>query len=264
MGIALLLLWILLPVFVKSLLYRGMDLFYAPVETMAAKGGEMQDYWALRLQSKNKLIEDYRDLSRKQSHDRMKLNQMMSINLYVNRLEHLLSMSPVRDYQPVYARVIRRDTNAWFETIEIDKGELDGVRKGQAVVFLEGLVGRISEVRSHAATVTLVSSPLFRITVNTPNDDRPISFSGNGQLIWEPPTASARHIPQDVVADADSPTQLFTSGLGGGLPAGIPVGELISVEAELEGLFKKGEVRLSDGLNSLREVAVLIPLEKGN
>ena len=264
MGIGLLLLWILLPVFVKNLLYRGMDLFHAPVETLAAKGGELQDYWALRLRSKNEWIEAYRELSRKQSHDRMKLNQMMSINLYVNRLEHLLAMNPVRDYQPVYARVIRRDTNAWFEVIVIDKGDLDGVRKGQAVVFLEGLVGRVSEVRSQTATVTLVSSPLFRITVNTPHDDRPISFSGNGQLVWEPPTASAHHIPQDVEADEDNPLQLFTSGLGGGLPAGICVGELISVEPELEGLFKKGEVRLSEGLNSLREVAVLIPLEQGN
>ena len=264
MGVGLTLLWILLPVFVKSLLYRGMDLFYAPVESLAAKGGELQDYWALRLQSKNRIIEEYRDLSRKQSRDRMKLNQLSSINHYVNRLERLLAMNPVRDFQPVYARVIRRDTNAWFETIVIDKGSGNGLQEGQAVVYVEGLVGRVSEVKRGTATVTLVSSPLFRITVNTANDDRPVSLGGKGQLAWQRPLASARHIPQDITADPENPLQLFTSGLGGGMPAGIPVGELISVEPELEGLFKKGEVRLSDGLNSLREVAVLIPLELGN
>lgn len=263
-GMGLLLLWILLPVFVKSLLYRGIDLFYAPVELLASKGGEIQDYWALRLRSRNQLIEDYRDLSRKQSHDRMKLNQLNSINLYVNRLERLLSMSPVRDHQAAYARVIRRDANAWFETIVIDKGQRDGVQTGQAVVFVHGLVGRVSEVRNTVAHVTLVSSPLFRITVNTPNDDRPISLNGRGQLAWETLAATAHHIPQDIVAGEENPLQLFTSGLGGGLPAGILVGDLISVEPELEGLFKKGEVRLSKELNFLREVAVLIPLDLGN
>jgi cell shape-determining protein MreC len=263
-GVGLLLLWILLPVFVKSVLYRGIDLFYAPVESLASKGGQMQDYWALRLQSKNRLIEAYRDLSRKQAHDRMKLNQLNSINLYVNRLERLLSMSPIRDHQATYARVIRRDTNAWFESIVIDKGKRDGVQTGQAVVFINGLAGRVGEVRDRVAHVTLESSPLFRITVNTPNDDRPISLSGKGQLAWAPLTATAHHIPQDIVADEENPLQLFTSGLGGGLPAGILVGELVSVEPELEGLFKKGDVRLSEELNSLREVAVLIPLSLGN
>lgn len=256
--------WVILPVFLKSFLYRGVDLFHAPIESFASKWGETQDYWALRLRSKNQLIEDYRALSRQQSHDRMQFNQLNSISSYVDRLERLLSMSPKRDYRAEYARVIRRDVNTWLESIKIDKGRKDGIELNQAVVFVDGLVGRVSEVKQTVATVTLISSPAFRITVNSPNDDRSIAFSGRGQNMWQSPKAAAHHIPQDIDVNETHPLELYTSGLGGAMPAGIFVGELVLVEPELEGLFQKGEIRLSKALRSLREVAVLIPLELGD
>jgi cell shape-determining protein MreC len=62
---------------------------------------------------------------------------------------------------------------------------------------------------------------------------------------------------------ASQPLPLYTSGLGEGLPEGLYVGELVSVETEMEGLFQRGTVRLQESLRHAREVVVLIPLDSG-
>lgn len=264
LGLTIALLWIVLPVFAKNVLYRTMDVLHAPLQTGAAKAGEIQDNWAMRLNSKNRLIEENRRLGRELARARMELNQKESDDHYVNRLERLLSLDPVLDHHLEYARIIRRDVNAWFEMLVLDKGSRHGLEVGQAVVSEEGLVGRVSEVGPFHSKVSLISSPGFRVTVNAPNDDRPIAYSGAGQLMWEPLRARVQHVPQDLVPTEQDAIPLYTSGLGEGLPEGLFVGELVGVEPELEGLFQKGEVRLRNSLRSLREVAILIPLEQSN
>ena len=264
LGLTLALLWLVLPVFAKHVLYRTMEVLHAPIQTTAAKAGEIQDNWAMRLNSKNRLVDENRRLGRELARARLELNQKASTDHYVNRLERLLSLEPTRDHHPEYARIIRRDVNAWFEMVVLDKGSLHGVEIGQAVISGEGLVGRISEVGPIHSKVSLVSSPGFRVTVNAPNDDRPIAFSGAGQLLWEPLRARVQHVPQDISPTDGEVIPLYTSGLGEGLPEGLYVGDLMTVEPELEGLFQKGEVRLRDSLRSLREVAILIPLKQTN
>ena len=196
------------------------------------------------------------------SRAKMEISKVQSTRHYVDRLERLLSLEPIEDHRVEYARILRRDVNAWFEVMLLDKGSKHGVLKGMAVVSADGLVGRISDVGILHSKVTLISSPAFRVTVNTPNDDRPIAYGGKGQRMWDALSAEVHHVPQDISASSDQPIALYTSGLGEGLPQGLFVGNLVSVKAELEGLFQKGDVELVDSLRSLREVAILIPLER--
>jgi rod shape-determining protein MreC len=253
--------WILLPVYAKHLLYRNTQAFQAPVLHFFARGGEVQDYWALRLHSKQELIKALRAQGRSQSYYRFKLQQVGDQEHYIDRLERLLAMPPAVESRTLHARIVRRDVNAWFEQFEINRGSRDGVRVGQAVVSYFGLVGRVIEVRSDEAIVMLITSPRFRITVNTLNDARPITFAGNSQVAAAPLDAIVHSIPRDVRIEYDQKTPVFTSGLGGHVPSGIQVGYLVATEPETEGLFLKGKVNLDEGLRSLREVAVLIPLQ---
>ena len=259
-----LLAWILAPVFVKSILYHGMELFHAPELTVAGTVGELQDYAALRLHSKNRLIDANRRLSRELARARLEQGQSHATRHYLNRLERLLSLEPVVDFRSEYARIVRREVSAWFEGFVLDKGHRHGVTPGLAVVSGDGLVGRVSEVSEGHCRVLLVSSPSFRVTVHTANDVRPIAFTGAGQRAWDSLEGKVQHVPQDVVADAQQRRPLYTSGLGDGLPEGLYLGDLVSVEPEMEGLFQRGEVQLPGSLRSLREVAILIPLEQRN
>ncbi len=261
LGVLLLLGWFLLPVVIKTFIYRGTEVFLAPVDVVANKVGEAQDYMALRLKGKNQLLRDVRQLSRRNSLAQNKLHQQENQEHYVDRMERLLAFEPVRDYEFAYARVSQRLVSGWFDSLVIDKGSRHGLKEEMAVVYAEGLVGKISKVEGSKSTVTLVSSPSFRITVNPAIDTRPIAYQGMGQTPWSPLLASVEHIPSDLLPNDENPITLYTTGLSGSLPAGLKVGILESVEPEMEGLFNKGKVRLDEGLRSLREVAVLIPLE---
>lgn len=67
--------------------------------------------------------------------------------------EHGLS-----DNAPVRARVIGKDPNLWFDQVIIDKGSGSGIALNQAVINGQGLVGRVTEVTSGNAIVTLITN----------------------------------------------------------------------------------------------------------
>lgn len=62
-----------------------------------------------------------------------------------------------RDVNLVTARVVARSTTAWYSTVTIDVGSDDGVSQYDAVVNGDGLVGRVTSVRSTAAQVMLIT-----------------------------------------------------------------------------------------------------------
>jgi rod shape-determining protein MreC len=262
--VALGLCWVILPVYLKYWFYRGAGFFQAPVERGAAAVGELQDYWALGMGSKLELITRLRELERSESSYRFRLQERAHLEHYADRLERLLSLEPCPDHRLLHARVIRRDVNVWMEQVDLDRGLEDGVVAGLAVVTRFGLVGRVEQVRQRACTVRLMSSPAFRITVNALHDDRPMALQGMGQLVGQPIEADLRHVPQDLDCEQAHPIALYTTGLGGSIPANLLVGELIEVESEAQGLFQRGRVRLDEGLRSMREVAILIPLKQAN
>jgi rod shape-determining protein MreC len=55
------------------------------------------------------------------------------------------------------SRVIARSTSAWVSTVTIDLGSDDGVKLYDAVVNAQGLVGRVSAVRTHDSSVQLIT-----------------------------------------------------------------------------------------------------------
>ncbi len=251
--------WLVAPVAVKSIVYRGVNVFHAPIQTGFAKIGEIQDYWALRLNAKNDLIEENRALARENALLQTQLNRAQTALNYTNRLERLLMLEPIEGYDMVYARVIRREVSVWFEYLEIDVGRQQGIQAGDAVIFIEGVVGRVSDVQLGISRVLLISSPQFRITLNTINDARPITYLGAGQRAFVALAGELRHIPQDVQILNDKAIPTYTSGLGGAFPPGIYAGEIIQLEPDVEGLFQGGKLKLNDELRYVREVAVLIP-----
>lgn len=252
-------LWAVAPVPLRNLVYHGYERFRAPVDTLAADLGQVQDYGALRHTDTNRLIEEGRALSRENARLRIELDSLEHITRYLENLETLMSMEKPPGYRPEYVRVIRRDLSSWFETIRLDKGSAHGIKPGHAVVFGGGAVGRVREVSKHTCVADLITSPGFRLTIQTVGDDRPITFQGSGQEPGSALTAEINHIPLDVRLHRQSPIPLYTTGLGGPFPRGILIGYLVHLENQSDGLFQKGKVRLDPGIRSVREACVLVP-----
>ncbi|MAL78154.1 MAG: rod shape-determining protein MreC [Sneathiella sp.] len=123
---------------------------------------------------------------------------------------------------PITARVIGDSGGPFVRTLLLNAGQRDGVRVGQAVVAPLGLIGRIAEVGDRSARVLLITDINSRIPVVLEKSRQKGILVGDNStlpLLEFLPTTST-------VAPGD---RLVTSGDGGMLPAGRPIGFVSSV-----------------------------------
>ncbi len=73
------------------------------------------------------------------------------------QLNALKDWQAANSYPAVFARVVGRDANQWFNTVTIDHGALSGIAKDQPVVTADGLVGRVILAMPRASMVLLVT-----------------------------------------------------------------------------------------------------------
>ncbi len=230
----------------------------APAMSSASYLRDIQDYWALRTRGKTELIEGIRDLSRLNSAYELRLNETEMLRREVAQLEELLDVPSFPEHRYEIARVARRDMSAWWQQIFIRKGAADGIPVGAPVVFSGGVVGRVREVYANMSVVDLLSSEQVRLAAVIEGDNRPVSYQGG----INPPLKTARgtveFVPPDIAANQRK--RLLTSGVGGVFPPGLVIGEIVSLDPTSDGLFQSGQVLLDSRLNSVREVAVLVPV----
>lgn len=116
--------------------------------------------------------------------------------------------------QPV--RVIARSPNRALDSVTVDRGSLDGIELGQAVLSRGHLAGIVDEVSQYQARVLLLTNSSLLIPVLF-QDSRAQGLlrSGLGGLVVSEIPSSAQIQPGEVV---------LTSDLEGVVPRGIPVG----------------------------------------
>lgn len=254
------LVWILLPVVVKSFLRASFFELQAPIHATASYARDLQEYWAERAHSKHDLIQAGRELRHVYAGYEFQAQQAEALHAEIGRLEQLLRLPSNPHYRFEPARVARRDFSGWWQQLVIRKGADFGIPVGAPVVYSGGVAGRVREVHAYTAVVDLVTSPSVRLAANIEDDSRPVSYQGG----LNPPLAPARGIvefvPPDFFTSAANPKRLVTSGLGGMFPPGLTIGYITRLEASTDGLFKSGEVSLDPRLSELAEVTVLVPL----
>lgn len=256
----LILAWMIVPTVVKRFTRLGFYELQAPVDVAASYVRDLQDYWSLRTRSKNDLIAAYRDLGGLTAKYAHAAEENAALRQEIRRLETLLRLPSFSNYRSEPARVVRRDFSGWWQRLIIRKGRNAGIPVGAPVIFIGGVVGRVSEVHAYTAVVDLITSPQVRLAASFEDDDRPVSFQGGINAPFTAPQGTVEFVPLDVFASLAAPRALYTSGLGGVFPRGLKLGEVVQLEPSTDGLFKTGRVSLDPRLNQLTEVTVLVPL----
>lgn len=168
------------------------------------------------------------------------------------RLADLLNYtSSVQDQDFLAADVINNaDPNAPLQTIVINRGTRDGVAVGMPVITRQGLVGRILDVTADASRVLLITDQNSSISARL-QTSRALG-SVRGLLAG---TLRMEFIPiGDVVQEGDL---VLTSGLGGGFPADIVIGQVTSVRSFEFDLYQTTEVRSLVNFDTLEIVLVI-------
>lgn len=166
------------------------------------------------------------------------------------RLQGLLDLKDKYDLSGTAARVIGRSSQAWSQTVTIDKGTTSGVDSGQTVVGSSGVVGQVVSASSNSATVRLLSDPSSGAAakVQSSRDEGIVRGSLSGVLYLEDLEADAKVQAGDVI---------ITSGLGGSYASGLIIGTVVSVETTQGGSTHRAVVAPSDEISSLEEVFVV-------
>ncbi len=123
----------------------------------------------------------------------------------------------------VSARVIADGRGPFVKSVLVNTGRGDGVEKGQAAATALGLVGRVSQSGARSARILMITDLNSRIPVLVEESRARAILAGDNserpQLVFLPDGARVS-VGQRVV----------TSGHGGALPYGIPVGVVSAVD----------------------------------
>ncbi|MEH6497247.1 MAG: rod shape-determining protein MreC [Pseudomonas marincola] len=123
---------------------------------------------------------------------------------------------------PITARVIGDSGGPFVRTLLLGAGALDGVRTGQAAVGPHGVLGRVVEVGHQSARVLLLTDLNSRIPVK-------LEKSRNKGILVGDNSSSPKLEFLPTNAQVSAGDRVVTSGDGGMLPAGWPIGIVSSV-----------------------------------
>lgn len=148
------------------------------------------------------------------------------------------------------ASVIGFDPSPFLRYIIIDKGSDNGIQKGMPVITDQGLVGRVDAVISGAARVQLItdSASFINVRLEKAEQDAILSGSLNGELFLDQLSQEASIEIGDVV---------LTSGIGGGFPTDIIVGQIINTKKRDSDLFQMATVQPVVDFSALKLVMVI-------
>ena len=143
-------------------------------------------------------------------------------------LRGLLKYRPDPALQFVTARVIADPGGAYVRTLLVSAGRRDGVHKGEAAMSAEGLIGRVVDVGEWSSRVLLLTDLNSGIPVMLENSRNRAILEGNNSA--EP---RLLYLPHGTTATVGE--RVVTSGTGGMIPPGLPVG-VVSATADHGGV----------------------------
>jgi rod shape-determining protein MreC len=140
------------------------------------------------------------------------------------------------------------DLDAFRERVLVDKGARDGVFVGQAVLDAGGVFGQVARVAQLTSEVILISDPAHAI---------PVQINRNGVRTIAVGTGDTNRLKLPYLptsADVIVGDLLVTSGLGGGFPAGYPVGTVAEVKRDPAQSLADVDLRPAAALDRSREL----------
>lgn len=163
--------------------------------------------------------------------------------------------SKLSDYKLRLAEVVARSPDRWNHTMIIDKGTKDGIQPNMAVITPEGYIGRIQSVSNFSSQVELVTDIERGNHIGGIVQGKEHIY---GVLEGYDPKNNLlimRKIPMQ--ADIQPKNLVITSGLGGTIPRGLVLGEVVSVKTDDQFLTKDAYIKPNANLNQLEKVFVV-------
>jgi rod shape-determining protein MreC len=181
---------------------------------------------------------------------KLTISQLQTKASEADRLGALLRFRQTHEAAPmVGARVIAASAGTASRTIEIDRGERDGIRRNMAVITPDGAVGKVIEVYRDASQVLLLTDKDGGVgaMLISSRIQGPVGGTGDPMMVM-------KYVATE--EDVRVGEKIVTSGMDKIFPRDIPVGTVIEVKAGNP--FKQIRVQPAAKLDRLETVIVLL------
>jgi rod shape-determining protein MreC len=165
-------------------------------------------------------------------------------------LSELLELRDALAMRAVAARVIGADASDQSRTLILSEGSSEGLRRDQAVVSTDGVVGKLIAVAPNVSRVLLINDHNSGLDAFDQRSRARGIISGllSGGL-------TMKYV--DRTEDVNPGDAVVTSGMDGLFPRGLLVGMVTRVSQEGPGLFLNVEIRPATNFRKLEQVLIL-------
>jgi rod shape-determining protein MreC len=184
---------------------------------------------------------------------KLQINQLESKAKEAERLGKLLDFRQAHPNVPMLAaRVIGTSADTASQTVYLDRGERDGIRRNMGVITPDGVVGKVIESYRDSSQVLLLTDKDSGVGAMLSESRIQSPVGGAGE-----PLLSMKYVPNDDTVKMGE--HVVTSGMDRIFPRDLPVGTISQIK---EGNpFKQIRVRPAANLERLEEVIVLLSLQ---
>jgi rod shape-determining protein MreC len=219
-----------------------------PVQIAVASPFQGWDWFRESVSSRETLRADKAKLEAELRLANFRLQRYEALEAESQRLRALRENTAGVANRFIIGNIMDLDIDAFRERVLVDKGARDGVFVGQAVLDAGGVFGQVARVGELTSEVILVSDGTHAIPVQVNRNGLRTIAVGTGDM-------TRLKLPYlSTSADVIAGDLLVTSGLGGGFPAGYPVGTITEVKRDPSQSLAEVEVRPAAALDRSREV----------
>lgn len=227
----------------------------SPVQSVSTKAGGAGSSLISQIVNFRSTAAENEQLKHELAQTELELRNARQAAIENERLKGLLNLKEQTGYDQVFARVIARDSSAWFNTVTINRGRSSGIGLNMPVVTAGGIVGRVIAVSPWTAQVMMIT------------DEKAAAGAIVGQLGGSGALGSVRGLGENDLIEMSYVSGLqrvgvgdyiLTTGQDGIYPPGLTVGEVVQVKQGTATQAHQIFIRPGARLDQLEDVAVLL------
>ena len=234
----------------------GIGTIFSPIQRAMSSVTTFLRGWFGTSSSKNSSEDELESL--RQEVERMKndLTTLEELERENDRLQTMLDAKPAyEDLDPIFARVIAKDTGVWFETFTLNKGLNDGVKTNMAVVNGDGLVGRVSSVGYSYCVVVSIIDPRSSVAALISRTRDNGMLQGVAETEDDPVECRMYYLSN--IGNVNVGDQVYTSGLDSRFPKGLYIGQVTAISRSTQSSEKYISVHPAVSFSAIEEVFIL-------
>lgn len=245
----------------QDLLRGAVNLIATPFKAAAKWCGDSLNGFTEYFTEFDRLKEENEKL-REELEEERKKNDGIDIALEENEWlrDFLLFANKNPQLSFVDATAVGRDSGDLITSFTLNKGTLNGISTGMAVMGREGLIGYVSEVGLSYAKVTTIVSGNASVGAVCPRSGAYGTIEGGYGFLSD---GLIKMVCPDENADISEGDVIYTSGAGSVYPYGISVGRVVSAEKDPYSRSTVAYVEPGIDFSAIGKVMVVIGFTSG-